>query len=321
MSLRKIGFFIIVFITVFSACNEDDGLGITPPEIRDRAVQQQADMDSINEYLKSHYYNKSEFSVGLTPRIADLEITKITDEVISEDADSLLINAVGAPKSTTFFDTDYEYYILKLRQGGGENSPSFVDDIRVLYEGFLLDGEIFDTNLEVPIAFDLATDIGLSGGVSGWLNVFPNFNVAEGFNTNADGTIEYNNPGMGVMFLPSGLAYFSSGQGVIAPYESLIFKFELLQYSVNDHDNDGVPSFLELGLNNENANVDTLEKLILVDTDENGNPNFLDTDDDGDGILTINEDINKDGDPTNDIGANGIPNYLDPEETASKNDN
>ena len=55
------------------------------------------------------------------------------------------------------------------------------------------------------------------------------------------------------------------------------------------------------------------------DTDGNGVPNYVDTDDDGDGVLTINEDLNNDGDPTNDDSDNdGIPNYLDSDSTESK---
>jgi len=48
------------------------------------------------------------------------------------------------------------------------------------------------------------------------------------------------------------------------------------------------------------------------DTDGDGIVNYLDTDDDGDGILTKDEDANEDGDPTNDDTDNdGIPDYLD----------
>ncbi len=48
------------------------------------------------------------------------------------------------------------------------------------------------------------------------------------------------------------------------------------------------------------------------DTDEDGIPNYLDTDDDNDGVLTRDEDANNDGDPTNDDSDNdGIPDYLD----------
>ena len=110
------------------------------------------------------------------------------------------------------------------------------------------------------------------------------------------------------MFVPSGLAYFS-GNSTGAIYDNLIFKIELLQMEEQDHDSDLVPSYLE----DLNDNIDVTDD----DTDEDGLPNFIDLDDDGDGVLTINEDIDGDGDPTNDIGANGIPKYLDPEETES----
>ncbi len=49
-----------------------------------------------------------------------------------------------------------------------------------------------------------------------------------------------------------------------------------------------------------------------LDTDGDGFPNFKDWDDDGDGILTKDEDIDGDNNPTNDdTDGDGIPNYLD----------
>lgn len=51
------------------------------------------------------------------------------------------------------------------------------------------------------------------------------------------------------------------------------------------------------------------------DTDEDRVPNFLDFDDDGDGILTRNEDANGDGDPSNDFSDPEnptLPDYLNP---------
>ncbi|WP_420315855.1 Ig-like domain-containing protein [Ekhidna sp.] len=48
------------------------------------------------------------------------------------------------------------------------------------------------------------------------------------------------------------------------------------------------------------------------DSDGDGIPNYLDTDDDGDGVPTVDEDIDGDSDPTNDdTDGDGIPNYLD----------
>ncbi|WP_117880342.1 hypothetical protein [Aureibaculum luteum] len=61
----------------------------------------------------------------------------------------------------------------------------------------------------------------------------------------------------------------------------------------------------------DNDGVDETDDLLL-DTDGDGIPNYRDSDDDGDDITTKNEDIDGDGDPTNDdTDGDGIPNYLD----------
>ncbi len=68
-----------------------------------------------------------------------------------------------------------------------------------------------------------------------------------------------------------------------------------------DANNNGLDDYIELN------------PLPLPDTDEDGLPDFQDVDDDGDGILTIEEyDNNEDGYP-DDCNNDGIPNYLDPE--------
>ena len=56
--------------------------------------------------------------------------------------------------------------------------------------------------------------------------------------------------------------------------------------------------------------VDELDKTLNTDNDDY--PNYIDSDDDNDGIITKNEDIDDDGDPTNDdTDGDGKPNYLD----------
>lgn len=50
------------------------------------------------------------------------------------------------------------------------------------------------------------------------------------------------------------------------------------------------------------------------DTDEDGSPDAYDTDDDGDGTLTKDEDANGNGNPMDDdTDGDGIPDYLDPD--------
>ena len=315
MSLRKIGFYLLSFVLVFSSCKkDDDASSIVTIEIRDRGEQQEIDDALLVEYLETHFYNKSDFDGNLNPKISALTITEVTEGItISSDADSLLINVVET-KLVEFAETDYKVYIFRINQGGGMVSPTFADNVDVIYEGFTLEGEVFDSrvNLEKD-SFDLLNLI------PGWRKVLPEFNTAESFVEESDGTVNYVNHGTGVMFLPSGLAYFSSATAGISAYEPIAFKFELMRVSENDHDSDGIPSYKE-DLNGDgefSLNTDSVTS-DGDDTDNDGIPNYADADDDGDGVLTINEDINGDGDPTNDIGANGIANYLDANETASK---
>lgn len=54
------------------------------------------------------------------------------------------------------------------------------------------------------------------------------------------------------------------------------------------------------------------------DTDLDGIPNFQDGDDDGDGVNTLEEDYNRNGNPQDDdTNSNGIPDYLDSTATLS----
>jgi len=77
------------------------------------------------------------------------------------------------------------------------------------------------------------------------------------------------------------LGYFSGISPGIPIYSPLIFKFELYQTRVNDHDGDGVPSYLE----DVNNNLDVKDD----DTNNNTVADYLDPDDDGDGVATFNE--------------------------------
>jgi FKBP-type peptidyl-prolyl cis-trans isomerase len=293
MSLRKIGFIILSFVVVFTSCKKDDGGDTVTIEIRDRAEQQISDNESIINYLETHYYNKSNFSGSNTNlNLSDIVITEITNETISSDADSLLINAV-ITKQAVYEDTDYQYYVLRLNDGGGINKPTFADNVVVTYEGFTLDDNVFDSRVNAlgDNPFDLVSLI------QGWRLVLPDFHTAESYSENGDGTVNFVNSGLGVMFLPSGLAYFSSSLPGES-YAPLVFKFELIATFENDHDNDGVPSYLEDLYKSDGTpgsdavfevNLDDLTDETDDDTDGDGAPNYFDTDDDGDGIQTKDE--------------------------------
>ncbi|MFT7238521.1 MAG: gliding motility-associated-like protein, partial [Cyclobacteriaceae bacterium] len=84
----------------------------------------------------------------------------------------------------------------------------------------------------------------------------------------------------------------------------------------DDSDGDGTPDYLDT--DDDNDGVPTREENYNGgnpeddDTDGDGIPDYLDTDDDGDGVPTEDEDIDTDDDPTNDDSdEDGVPDYLD----------
>lgn len=286
----------------FGACTPDETeVVVIPP--RDRGEQQIVDNDSLVEYLQTHYYNKSFFNDSSENYSKDDIIISSSSSDSEGNPYELLWNDVVV-KQSSFQGQDYDYYALDLNPGPGGPTPNFTDNVSINYTGFLQDNDVFDSTVN-PTILDLINVI------PGWRDVLQDFKTAEsGPIENEDGTIVYDNYGLGVMFLPSGLAYFNTPPAGILVYSNLIFKFELYISEANDHDNDLVPSHLE------DINFD--ENITNDDTDGNQIPNFLDADDDGDGVGTRFEDLDNDGDPTNDdADMDGIPNYLDEDSTES----
>ena len=265
-------FIFLLILSVFS-CEEDQETIISVPE-NDRTEQQLTDKDSLIGYLSSHYYNSSEVNSLANPTMQDLVIIELLDgEELPSDY-SFLIDDVET-KMTTHMDIEYEYYILRIKQGEGELSPEFSDDIKINYWGSLTDGSVFDQTT-TPVVFDLSTLL------PGWHRVIPEFNASSSFVSNSDGSVSYNGFGMGAMFIPSGLAYYAAYQTGIPSYSNLVFKFELMQTESNDHDSDNIPSYMEVSDSNE-------YDLYGFDTDDDIAPNFLDIDDDADGTITSEE--------------------------------
>lgn len=293
MSLRKVSLYILCLAMGFASCKKDDDPEEVVIVIEDREVQQAKDMIALNAYLDTHYYNANDINALLpNAKLSDIIIIKVEDGGTVPAGYTKLKDAVGEPKTTTFADIDnYEYYLLDLNTGGGIDAPMFSDKIRINYEGFTLDDVVFDYSV-FPFDSDLIGNGSTTSGlIPGWRKIIPSFKTAESFVENGDGTINYQNHGLGIMFLPSGLAYFSNPTTSIPAYSPIIFKFELLQMFENDHDGDGIPSYLE-DLNNDGeftVNVESLADVNDDDTDGDGIPDYVDTDDDGDGKLTKNE--------------------------------
>jgi hypothetical protein len=165
--------------------------------------------------------------------------------------------------------------------------------------------DLFDSAV-VPVKFELVDNPPTSGIIRGLQQAIIEFKGAEGDPIiNPDGTLTFENYGIGAVFIPSGLAYFQfPPPGDLNEYNQIIFSFELFSFEVLDHDQDGIDSYME-DLNGNGYLYDD-------DTDADNVPNYLDTDDDGDGRLTEFEIEIINGVVTfPDRNGNGVPDYLD----------
>ncbi|WP_245760473.1 FKBP-type peptidyl-prolyl cis-trans isomerase [Salegentibacter flavus] len=287
----------IVLSMALVSCSDDDDQVEEIPE-RDKGEQALEDDQALSEYLETHFYNYEDFE---SPD-EDFDYLVRFDTIAGDNADKtpIIESEKLIQKTYSRDDVDYNIYVLKVREGVGEQ-PTFADSTLVTYRGELLDRSTFD-NAKTPVWFDQISLIdGFTQGVI-------EFKGASGYTVNADNTVSFNNDyGVGAVFMPSGLGYFSNSQAKIPAYSPLIFSFNLLKVNEADHDGDGIPSWME--------DLDNDGDLRNDDTDEDETPNFADSDDDGDGTPTRDEIIiNEDGSlEFPDTNGNGTPDYLDPD--------
>lgn len=298
--MNKFKFYFILLITtlsLFSCSKNDPVVEITPP--RAYADQYKTDIADIEEYLKTYY-----ITVVNHPGFQDDQDVTITKIPVGGPQPSIYsyLNATTYPRlliqPVKLHDVDYKLYYLVLREGKadavtglGGISPCNVDSVLASYRGDYLQrntatgsiSEVTATKFEESKYPQLFFD--LSSTITGWGEAFPQFKTGT-YTSNTDGTVTYKDFGAGVLFIPSGLAYYNSSTGSIPTYSPLVFSFKLYEINRLDQDKDGIPSYLE-DINKDGygyylaAGVENLD-----DSDKDGIPDFLDVDDDGDKYTT-----------------------------------
>ncbi|SDG62934.1 FKBP-type peptidyl-prolyl cis-trans isomerase [Psychroflexus sediminis] len=298
----KIQNLVLIFILILIvSCSSDDDGDVTTVVIRDVEEVKVENMEQIQTFLETHYYELVDNPQN--PNFQSIVYKEIGEN--DTDKQAVLDSEFLKSKTVSQLGTEYTLYYLQIREGAeAVRNTTFADSVLVTYNGFAMtDKEVFD-NAPNPIWFDLRNNI------IGFYEVMDEFRGSTGVMLNPDGTVSFDdNFGVGSVFIPSGLAYFSappSGSG-ISPYEPIVFNFQLYKSIETDHDRDGVPSWMEDVNGNRRLNDD--------DTDEDRIPNFGDQDDDGDGVPT-REEVNLDEDgnlilPLPDSNGNGTPDYLD----------
>jgi len=254
-------FGLIALITFFASCKKDDDGSVAPP--RPYGEQYIKDNDSIEKYLKNHYLTvDNDFNVDIQPIATGGTQTSIWDQ----QTYPLKF------KTVTSNDVVYKVYYLSVYDGDGE-APTRGDNVLIAYRGTTLHDVQFDYQ---PFPQSAAS---LTGVIEGWQEIIPLFKTGKYVDIpdNPD-PAQFEGYGVGVMFLPSGLAYYNNPtSSLISAYDPLVFTFKLYGLEYTDLDGDGL------------LNKDETEPGIDIkdyDTDGDETPNYLDTDDDGDGYPT-----------------------------------
>ncbi len=284
--MNKFRYYFILIITTFSlfSCSKSDSFTAEP--VREYPVQYATDITDIEEYLKTYY-----ITVVDHPGFADDQDVTFTKIPAGGTQKSIWDQTTYQLKSreVSLHNITYKIYYLLLREGTGV-APSNADAVLAAYKGEFLSRQTA-ANVATLAATTFETVkypqqmFNLLNTITGWSEVFPQFKTGN-YQTNADGTVSYSGFGSGVMFIPSGLAYYGSGSGTIPPYAPLVFSIKLYEIQRLDQDNDGIPSYLE-DIDGDGY-VRSLAKGVANpdDTDGDGIPNFLDVDDDADGFST-----------------------------------
>jgi hypothetical protein len=284
--MNKFKYYFILLITTISlfSCSKNDTATIEP--LRDYAVQYAADNTDIEGYLKTSY-----ITVIDHPGFADDQDVTITTIPSGGTQKSIWDQTTYELKTrnVSLHDITYKMYYLVLRAGTG-TAPCNVDAVLASYKGQYLSSATLSgvttisatpfEEVKYPQSF-----FNLLSTIAGWGEIFPQFKTGT-YSSNADGTVTHNGFGAGVMFIPSGLAYYASGSGIIPSYAPLVFNFKLYEMNRLDQDADGIPSY------QEDLNGDGYMRILATgvdnpdDTDKDGIPNFVDVDDDGDNYTT-----------------------------------
>jgi FKBP-type peptidyl-prolyl cis-trans isomerase FkpA len=287
--MNKFRFYFILSLLsiVLFSCSKDDDVKLAPA--RDFTEQYPKDIEAIEAYLKSHSFTVVDVEGRIDVKIDTFIVGNAAGKVSiwnntqfplqskivkNDDRRSNLVDGrVEDP-------VDYKMYYFIINEGGGKAATRF-DSTYVSSRGWRLNNKQFDASSTPFWATFPKVTQSESTVISGFRQFTSLLKGAEDFTVASDGTVVYNNYGVGVVFLPSGLGYYNLSRANIPSYSPLVFTVRLHSVRERDHDRDGVMSKYENGTG--------VEDLYSVDSDGDNVPDFLDLDDDNDGVRTTVE--------------------------------
>ena len=140
----------------------------------------------------------SSFAISCGDSQAEIDDTFITQYILDNGLDAMKTNS--------------GLYVV-INDPGSAEKPIVSSDLTICYEGYELNGDIFDTSYSNGVCTPRM--FGLNGTIQGW----------------QEGILFFGKGGKGKLIIPSGLAYGSTGAGSISPDTPIAFDIELIDFN------------------------------------------------------------------------------------------
>jgi FKBP-type peptidyl-prolyl cis-trans isomerase FkpA len=190
---------VLTLSILFANCTKNN-TDVTPIPAEPYAVQYPKDTLKIVEYMNNYSMTvDADYNVEFIK--ADSSNPSIKMKFGDAGTKQLKFNIVKRD------GVDYKVYYIPLREGTGDK-PIEVDSVFASYTGRLVSDNIVFDKTPTPIWFTL------DNVIQGWRKIFPLFKSGDKTVNTITGSVTYNNYGAGVIFIPSGLAYYNSNTGL-----------------------------------------------------------------------------------------------------------
>lgn len=272
---------LIAILLVCVGCPNDDDDGLIEVPVRDRGEQSIEDDEEIRTYLATHFYNYEDFENP--PADFDYEIRFGEIEGDNADKTPILERSELKTKIYSRFGAENKLYILQVREGAGNESfATFTDSTLMTYKGVNLGGDTFDASPS-PIWFNLPSTIdGFSNGIGK--------SVALSVSSNEVDNVGFKGA-TGFTVSPDGTADFTQDYGIGAIF---------------------IPSGLAY-FNQPPPGIELYKPLVFTFSVFD----VVITDHDGDGIISLNEDLDGNGflfDAEDNPDEDAVAAYQDPDD-------
>lgn len=301
-------------------CKKDDGgTDYVEVPLRDRTEVYNENMAVIEKYLDNNYIiengdiitfdsitspnYKKQPVIRKDPRLKSiklsndiLKITPISTKTV-DPYTGMYKDVVSRLEYTKNDDPVKEYTVYYLEINKGENiTPALIDSTYVETKVYNTKNEVVSAPFKgkyysFPMTINeyTATAAKAAELTSGERQLLQLIKTATGLKLNSDGTLGYDKGSAGriIAFIPSGLYLFNSPIGTkLKGYEVAISDITLINALERDHDLDGIPSKYEVEPSKIGTPL-TIEDYFGYSTSGfEKTPNFLNIDDDNDGVPT-----------------------------------